>query len=275
MKTVLIATDFSAASFNASKYGVELASVLGAQIVLFYAYKIPLIVPGSLMEIDSKEFKNAAEDRLLKEVLSLRKSDFQPIEIIAYEGDPAASIVSYSKKYKDCLIVCGMKGSSNLLKQVFGTTAISMIKWSKVPVLVIPEFSTYSTISNIALAYDGTFSAEDAITKWVIEIGEKSHAQFFIVTILKKVLNEVSELSYYSEKLNQDLKSLHPIYEFPRSSNIEKGLDQFIKEFKIDLLCINPHHHSLLERLFIKSETQQMIFHTHTPLLILPEVNTV
>jgi hypothetical protein len=35
MKTVFIATDFSVASENATKYGIEMASDLGLKIVLF------------------------------------------------------------------------------------------------------------------------------------------------------------------------------------------------------------------------------------------------
>ena len=49
MKTVFIATNFSDASYNASKYGVEMASVLDANIVLFDFYTIPLSIPESFV----------------------------------------------------------------------------------------------------------------------------------------------------------------------------------------------------------------------------------
>ena len=62
MKTVFIATDFSAASHNASKYGVEMASVLGANIVLFNAYTIPLSIPESFVIVRPEEVKKSAED---------------------------------------------------------------------------------------------------------------------------------------------------------------------------------------------------------------------
>ena len=79
MKIIFIVTDFSSASHNASKYGVELASALGAKIVLFHAYTIPLSIPESYVVVNPEDVRKTAEDYLLEEVMCLRKSTVQPI----------------------------------------------------------------------------------------------------------------------------------------------------------------------------------------------------
>lgn len=271
MKTIFIATDFSNHSFNASDYGVKLASFLGVNIVLFYAYQIPVLLPGDALLIEPADMQKAAEERLLNEVKALRQSEQQSIEIIASEGDPSHAIISESKKYEDCLIVCGMKGSGNAIKHFFGSTTLSLIKSALRPVLVIPESVRFASISNIGLAYDGTFNIDSMGEKWLVHFGERFHAKLYIITVLKRMMNEVEELSYYSETINQHFKQLNPVYKFPRSSDIEKGIMQCITDYGIQLLVIVPHHHNLFQQLFIKSETQQQVFHTHIPLLVLPE----
>jgi hypothetical protein len=40
------------------------------------------------------------------------------------------------------------------------------------------------------------------------------------------------------------------------------------------MLVMMPHKHEWLERLFRKSETKDMIFHTQVPLLVLPEISS-
>jgi len=46
----------------------------------------------------------------------------------------------------------------------------------------------------------------------------------------------------------------------------------FADDNRIDLLTIIPHYHSFFESLFSKSETRQMVFHTHIPMLLLPDI---
>ena len=117
MKTVFIATDFSEASHNASMYGIELASSIGAKIVLFHAYTIPLSIPESYVIVRPEEVKKTAEDYLLDEVLKLRKSNMQSIDILAVEGNPVDMIINQVKKYDEPLVVVGMKGEGKNLKK--------------------------------------------------------------------------------------------------------------------------------------------------------------
>jgi hypothetical protein len=68
-----------------------------------------------------------------------------------------------------------------------------------------------------------------------------------------------------------DLKKMDTEFEFPKGSSVSGALETFAEEHTIDMMAMIPHRHNLLERFFVESTTNKMIFHTHIPLLILPQ----
>src|SRR6266404_4710485 len=65
MKTIIIPTDYSPAATNAMHYGIEMAKVVHASILLFHVYNIPVSysdVPVVLISVD--ELTKNAEDKL-------------------------------------------------------------------------------------------------------------------------------------------------------------------------------------------------------------------
>ena len=62
-------------------------------------------------------------------------------------------------------------------------------------------------------------------------------------------------------------------FEYPVDADVRHALNDFIKEHHCDMLVMIPHKYEWIERLFRKSETKNMIFHTHIPLLVLPEIS--
>jgi nucleotide-binding universal stress UspA family protein len=271
MKTIIVATDFSAASHNAAKYAVEMANALQARILLFNAYQVPLSIPESYVVVNPTEVKKAAEDYLLDEVVSLRKKSMYPIEILAAEGNATECIMHHAEKYTDCLLVVGMKGDGKKTRNVFGSTASGLARKSNVPLLIVPENAVFRTINKIALASDINFETDLSTIDALKEVGMSFNSKIYIVRVLKNNLNIVEELAYRSSRILSKLKPLEAEYKFPRSADVTKALQDFSEDYGIDLLTVIPQHHNLLERVFIKSETRQLIFHAYIPLLILPE----
>lgn len=271
MKTVFIATDFSPASRNAAVYGVNLAAYLGAGIVLFHCSDSPVPAPGESPYDSETEIKSIIETKLLNEVVAIRISEFQSIEIVSATGNPPHKIIEFAKNYNECLIVCGMKGEVNWIKKIIGSTAAYLAEKSNLPVMIIPERAVYTPIKNIVLANDFDIQTDLHTIDMLQSIGERYMAKVYIVRIMSNRAPEVNELSFRSERFVQKLIQLHPEYKFPQSNRIIDGLEDFITTYKIDLLALIPHRHNLLKRLFLMSTTKQMLFHSHIPLLILPE----
>jgi hypothetical protein len=272
MKTVFIATDFSEAAHNASKYGVELASSIGAKIVLFHAYTIPLSIPESYVIVRPEEVKKSAEDYLLEEVLKLRKSTMQSIDILAVEGDPVDMIINQIKNYEEPLVVVGMKGEGKNFRKLFGSVASGLARKSFLPLFIIPETVIFKGYKNIALAIDDEITIELNGLSLIHKIGEIHSSKIYIVRALNNSENIVSELSLRSSAISGRLSPLAVEFAFPRGNDISDTVLNFCKEREIDLLILIPHYHSVFERLFIKSETRKLIFETEFPLLLLPDI---
>jgi nucleotide-binding universal stress UspA family protein len=272
MKTVFITTDFSPASRNASLYGVYLASFLGARIVLFYASEYFPPPPGESPYDSIEEAKSIIETKLLNEVIAIRITEFQPVEILTEMGNPGEMIVECAKKYEESIIVCGMKGEGKMIKKLIGSTAVYLARHSKAPVMIIPEQADYFPIRKIVLANDFNILTDIHTIDLIQAIGERYQSKVYIVRIMPNHTNEVNELSFRSERFVQKLHHLHPEYKFPKSKSISEGLEKFIQDYDVDLLAVIPHRHSIWERLFSMSISKNLIFHTHIPILVLPEI---
>src|SRR5438128_10171989 len=105
METILIATDFSEASRNASFYGTKLAKLLGAKVVLLNVY--PFVIPSAdpVTTVTNKELKHHSREGLKHEVGWLDLKGTVEIEKRSVHGDPAEVILSEAKKVNASWII--------------------------------------------------------------------------------------------------------------------------------------------------------------------------
>jgi nucleotide-binding universal stress UspA family protein len=271
MKTVFIAIDFSEASHHAALYGVELANLLEARVVLFNAYQIPLTAAEAYVVVKPEEVRQAAMDYLSDEVVTLRKSSIYPIEIVTDEGNSPEVIIRNAKKFKDPLIVVGMKGAGKGVRNLFGSTVSGLARKTDLPVLVIPEEAIFNPIKRMAMAYDLKPELDMASLHPMLELIAASQSKLYLIHVLKANADVVQELSYRSSRLSDKLKNTDYEYRFPRSNDVVEGIEEFVEDVQIDMLAVMPQHHSFLQKIFFPSDTRKLIFHTRIPLLVLPE----
>ena len=267
MKTILIATDFSPASSNALLYGVQLAELLDGQVILFHAYSIPPAIPALSISISRIGVMLEVKQRLDDYAKLILKEKASSVEKVCEVGDAKEAIINMALEKKADLIITGMKGAGKTIKQIFGSTVTSLTSGTTVPVLIIPEATTYNLADVIVFAYEGAENPlREELEKFKV-IKEAFHAKVYVVTVVKK---DNDEHLLFSENA-ADEQYLNISFEYPVDADISHGLDAFIKKHNGKMLVMMPHKHSWTKRLFRKSETQDMIFHTHIPLLILPD----
>ena len=71
--------------------------------------------------------------------------------------------------------------------------------------------------------------------------------------------------------LHTMLEELNPRYEFIEDENIEAGIERFAQLNNLDLVITIPKKHKLLEGLFRKSHTRDLVFHSHLPIMCVHE----
>jgi len=272
MKTVFITTDFSTAAHQAALYGVELANLLEARVVLFNAYQIPMSAPESYVVVKPEEVRQAAMDYLSDEMITLRKSSKYPIEIVVDEGNSPEVILRNAKKFKDPLIVAGIKASGIGVRKLFGSTVTGLARKTDVPILLVPESSSFKPYQYIAFAYELNPDIDMCSLDPMLEMLSVSQSKLLLTHVMKPNADAVQELSFRSSRLSEKLKHIAYEYRFPRSNDVAAGIEQFVEKEKVDLLTVMPHHHHLLQRIFFPSDTRKLIFHVSIPLLVLPEI---
>lgn len=141
--TILYATDFSDASAAAARYAAELASKLGAVVLVFHAFEP--IVPGDVygaVEVGqiNDELRRFARSRTDELVKWFEDQHVSARGVIA-DGYAARTIVAGADGVAD-LIVMGTHGRGALSRLLLGSVAERVVRTATCPVLTVHEPGT-------------------------------------------------------------------------------------------------------------------------------------
>lgn len=142
---ILIPIDFSDASVNALKYGVELAKINNSKVDMLHAYR--LIDSNEVIRNDQVlNLKDKLKFTLERELLTLKSEhvDSNGINAMFHSiiGFPEDVIESFILNNKVDLIIMSTRGKgSNAF--LFGNTFSATIKIINIPILAVPEHIHY------------------------------------------------------------------------------------------------------------------------------------
>lgn len=262
MKNIVVATDFSAAADNATFFAARLAQQTGGAITLVHIYQIPVSMNDvPVMMVSADELRNNAESGLQKTAEGIRQN-FPELQVQTESrlGDVVDELNEICDGLQPLAIVVGKHGSSGVERLLFGTTATSVIRHAKFPVITVPDTTTQFQLRNIGLASDGTPipGQEALITDFVSQVGARLH----IVHIQER---NTSEPAY-----KQILPGLQPQYHNIKDADFMHGMETFIQNTGIDMLMVLPHRHSFMERIFFKTHTAELVEKVQVPMMSIP-----
>ena len=273
IKTILVAVDFSDASFNAANYAASMANIFNAELVLVHAYMNPMAIDQLRAELAGqldKELSQVLEDFMKENVEILQKKYTVKIDSSVKEGPASSVIEECAKDNNASLVVMGMKGKGKS-NSLFGSTTLAHIRKSGVPVLVIPEQATFKSIETITLASD--FDEETGVGNYDLlkDIADKTKAYVQILNVRKKDLKlSPSEIA---GKLNTSFAFNEINHNFftVEDDEVDDGIDDFLEDYPSDMLVMLSRRHSFFTRVFGTIHTRKMIYETEIPLLILQD----
>jgi nucleotide-binding universal stress UspA family protein len=138
---------------------------------------------------------------------------------------------------------------------------------TKRPVLVVPDTAAFHPVEQIVFAADLTNKHPCSLTE-LVSMARLFNARILFLHVLTKKSLLKSNLArvHYS-----DLYSLTGYekvsFHIREDTDIEKGILDFSREKKADLIVMINHEKNLLESLFLGSHTKQMAYHSPLPLL--------
>lgn len=145
LRRILVAIDGSSASFNASKYAIDLARTNDAELIALHViyptydqYQAALSPrPERLHEVTRKvtEQRQAYVDRVKQQAAEKKLS--VKTEIIVGITSVVKEIVEYAEANNVDIIVVGSRGMTGFKRILLGSVASDIVTYSHCPVLVV------------------------------------------------------------------------------------------------------------------------------------------
>lgn len=270
MKTIIIGTDFSPVAMNAARYGMDMANAIGAEVILFHVYHIPVSYGEVPIIMDMEGSRKLAETALEKVKVSLQTDNKSKsgIRTEVRVGEFFRELKNLCEEVKPYAVILGSQGTSAAERFLFGSHATFAMKHLMWPLITVPPHASFSAVKKVGLACDfnevvATIPVEE-IRTLVNDFNAELH-------ILHTGSNEKfdPELVFESGLIQEMLGPLKPQYHFITHDNIDEGIMDFADRNLLDLLLVLPKRHSLPERIMHKSHTKQLVLHSHVPVMAL------
>ncbi len=272
MKTILIPTDFSETSKNASLFGVNFAAANGITKIVFYHHyqtKVVYTPSGVLDEYSSVEPHREKSIEDLNDFIDSLGAIPKGIEIEMYQGAPTVheGVEEISKIVSADLIIMGIKGGSVFKETIVGSHTLKIAKKLETPVLVVPASAKYIKFNKVTLLSDLKDVVEHTPVEKIDAILFKKELKLTILNVVFKERDAKIEHPG-KEKLEFLLKKYNPEFHYKLSDHFTDGILDYTHEHDVDILTIIPKHHNVIEAIF-NGHTQKLAFHTKVPLLII------
>jgi nucleotide-binding universal stress UspA family protein len=135
IRTILLATDLTAASREATDRAIDLAGRLEARLLIVNVVeKRRLSGGGSHERVD--QARTERETLLVKAVRSARDAGVTA-EFLLWEGDPGDSIAAAAEAEHADLVVVGTRGRSGAERMLLGSVSDHVVRHAECPVLVV------------------------------------------------------------------------------------------------------------------------------------------
>lgn len=279
MHTIIVPTDFSTTAANAAAYAVQFAEQINVKrILLFHAYELPValdpLMPGvQMLELDS--YKEVATNNLedfRNELRSKFPNAAIQLDVTVEYGSITGGIEMIATREKIELIIMGITGGGALAETLIGSNTTSVAGALGMPVLIIPPHAKYNPVKKIMLSCDFDHADKFIPVNIIRSLINDTHAKLLVFNI--EVDMEETNAKYPASMMGEGfavhtlLQEFQPEYHFTKNKEYVDGVNEYADSHEVDMIISIPKRKGFFEKLFIKSTTKKLAFHTHLPLLV-------
>lgn len=261
MNTVIVPVDFSETSLNAARYAVKLLTGhYGVNIILHNVYEKPSQAAETL-------------DKLEKLKAELMDIGIVKITLLGEEGsDFITELEKLARHQQADLIIMGITGRSAIGQTLIGSNTLKMVQRKVCPILIIPPDASYREVKNVLLTSDFKNVVSSTPSMPIKKILKAFRPSLHVINVDSN--HYVALTAEYQEQraqLTEMFKEFNPEFYFLGLYDVDEAINQFAQDKNVDFIIVIHKEHSLLSKLFIKSHTKRLAYHSSVPVLALHE----
>jgi nucleotide-binding universal stress UspA family protein len=272
-KIIIVGIDFSKGSMHALRFAISVANKANANVMLVHVMKPQR--EESIFSDDRNELRKEAKKRL-EEIIYKHKFEMRGGKLMfkIRSGKVDKEIVNQAKYHDAYMVAVGTHGISGFEPFWIGSNAYRIVTNSPCPVVTIRYGEdARKNISRIVLPIDSTKESRQKVP-FIAGLAKAFNAEVMILglvtssamnTLIVSYCKQV-EKYYLAENI---LNSTHLV----EADNVTDATIRFAKENNGDLIAIMTEQETTLSNLLLGSFAQQMINHSHLPVLTLRAKN--
>lgn len=274
--SILIPTDFSDNAWSATEYALSLYAEL--HCTFYFLNSISLAHTDSRSYITAKYLDTLTEtsktrlNALKDRATQLNSNANHKFEVISTSEEITLAIKRAVQINNIDVVVTGTKGATGVNRYFLGSNTVKIIQSLKsCPMLAIPDAYEYKAPRHIAFPTDFTRSYETKELQVLLDFADLYNAHIYILHInLQSELNERQEVNMRALQsyLVNHQHTFHWMEKFGTKSD---EINDFVQEFKIDVLAMVNYKHSLIERVIKEPVIKKIGFQPMVPFLVIPE----
>lgn len=272
MNKILVPVDFSKPSENALRVASELARKNNAELFVLHVVEMAETLFGTeQFNINDEQilfFMKMAKKRFAK---FLKKTYLDGLRVTdAVEvGSPTMAISELQKEHAIDFIVMGSNGASGIDEILIGSNTEKVVRYSKVPVLVVKQELETLEINKIAFA--SNFDVENVMAFHRV----RAFADTFGAEIELLYVNLPGNQFYSTEEINLQVENFLQKAEYTPGNNItiyndysiELGVINGAKSCNADIIAMPTHGRKGLSHFFNGSIGEDVVNHSTMPVI--------
>jgi len=262
MKKILVPIDFSKPSEYAAKMAAKIAKKTDVSITLIHLIELPSDVVdvqyGSRFSIpESMLYLRKIKEKILDFKNSFFTEDMK-VDYFIKLNNPFDGIKKYADKIDADLIIMGSKGHSKFDEIIIGSNTEKIVRSSKIPVIVVKRDSKKFSLKKLVFASNFKKDNKEVFIKF-LDFANAFNSKIYLLRV-----NTTSKFESTAES-KQKIKDFIKEYNLLKYSiniyddtSIEKGIINFSREKKADLIALSTHGRSGISHLFSRSVAKRL-----------------
>jgi nucleotide-binding universal stress UspA family protein len=269
---VLIPTDFSENSWNATRYALSFFGDRKCTFYLLHVNEISKVIQGgSTISIHENSEHRIKLQQLIQMIEASRfNSNHTFFALTATDTIVGAIRKEVENKHID-FIVMGTKGASGIKKIAVGSNTTDVISKVKCATLVVPENAHFTEINNIALPTDYNIFYGSRILETISDILNLHQAKMHIVHLAKSKESIAGEQLQNRELLQDYFMEDNHRFMSLTNKNLDKAIQECVDKHDIKLIAMVAKNIHFFQQIFFSSNTANTKYQKEIPFLVLHE----